>query len=64
MVVIHLRKDGPIHVTGHAELRDSEGNLLESGEEMWLCRCGYSAKKPFCDGSHKRVGFSDESQQV
>ena len=61
MVGITVRKNGPIHVKGEAELRDAEGNLIKAGEELWLCRCGLSKKKPFCDGTHKTAGFSDES---
>ncbi|MCU0619383.1 MAG: CDGSH iron-sulfur domain-containing protein [Gemmatimonadaceae bacterium] len=40
------------------ELRDAEGNVipLPEGKAVFLCRCGLSARKPFCDGAHKQ-GF-------
>ncbi len=59
MVDVTTNKDGPYHVKGDVEIKDAEGNLIESGGEFWLCRCGQSATKPFCDGTHKKVGFRD-----
>ncbi|MFQ5703552.1 MAG: CDGSH iron-sulfur domain-containing protein [Gemmatimonadales bacterium] len=59
MVEIQISKNGPYHVKGAVEIRDASGNVVESGDEMWLCRCGESANKPFCDGSHKKAGFAD-----
>lgn len=50
--------DGPLMVTNLPDLRDSDGQPLEAGEKMALCRCGLSANKPFCDGSHNAAGFS------
>lgn len=46
-------KDGPLHVTGNFVLTDSDGNLLPNPGEVYLCRCGKSNNKPFCDGSHR-----------
>jgi 3-phenylpropionate/trans-cinnamate dioxygenase ferredoxin subunit len=40
-------------------LVDHEGNAIPVGEDFVLCRCGHSRTKPFCDGSHQRVGFAD-----
>ncbi len=60
MASITLNKNGPYHVKGDIEITDAEGNVIEAGPEFWLCRCGHSATKPFCDGTHKKVGFSDE----
>ncbi|GAA3666135.1 hypothetical protein GCM10023081_01160 [Arthrobacter ginkgonis] len=49
---------GPLLVRGEIELRDAEGRLIEPGRgTVALCRCGASARKPFCDGSHKLTGF-------
>lgn len=57
MAEVKLNKDGPYHLKGEVEIKDAEGNLVEAGEEFWLCRCGQSSTKPFCDGTHKKVGF-------
>lgn len=53
--------DGPLMVTDLQNLRDSDGLQMEAGDKMALCRCGLSAKKPFCDGSHNGGGFSSAS---
>lgn len=47
-------KDGPLKVKGTFVLTDSEGNLLPNHGEIYLCRCGKSINKPFCDGSHHK----------
>lgn len=49
--------DGPLKVTGHATLMDPEDTAVMREDECYLCRCGASGNKPFCDGSHARVGF-------
>ena len=49
---------GPLKVEGDFQLLDSEGKTLEhKGEAAYLCRCGQSSNKPFCDGSHTKAGF-------
>lgn len=63
-VEIKVRENGPYKVTGPVSLVDAEGRLFEipEGSAIVLCRCGQSRTKPFCDASHKRVGFiSDDS---
>ena len=50
--------DGPLKVEGPVVLRDAAGEIRYAGTETWLCRCGQSADKPFCDGSHRRCGFT------
>lgn len=57
-VTIKVTKNGSYEVSGPITLLDSEGNpyTLE-GDQQWLCRCGHSETKPFCDASHRRVGF-------
>ena len=39
-------------------VKDEDGNVIKEGEKVYLCRCGFSANKPFCDGSHKREGWT------
>lgn len=51
---------GPYLVTNVEDLRDHLGCALLSRPQMALCRCGASATKPFCDGSHAESGFHDE----
>ena len=55
-------KNGPYLVTGNLselELTDADGNRydLTGKEKITLCRCGASVKKPFCDGTHSKIGF-------
>lgn len=57
--LIHPQIDGPLHVEGDIEIYAADGSLMQKTSEVWLCRCGKSASKPFCDGSHKTVGFRD-----
>jgi CDGSH-type Zn-finger protein len=55
-------RDGPLIVRGDFRLLDQEGGEIDPGREtIALCRCGKSGIKPFCDGSHKRAGFSAPS---
>ncbi len=48
--------NGPLVVQGEAELRGTDGQV-HGDNKMFLCRCGASANKPYCDGSHKKMGF-------
>lgn len=54
--------NGPLRLEGDFEIVDPQGNCfgLAGRTALSLCRCGHSANKPFCDGSHKTVGFTDE----
>ena len=63
-VVIEVRPSGPYVVTGTIELRDTNGNVLPTQARVVLCRCGASTKKPFCDGTHSKVGFEAAAQAV
>lgn len=55
-------RDGPLIVRGDFRLLDQDGREIDPGREtIALCRCGKSGIKPFCDGSHKRAGFSAPS---
>jgi CDGSH-type Zn-finger protein len=52
-VKIQVRDNGPLLVNGAIELSDGAGNTIETKEATYLCRCGLSSNKPFCDGAHK-----------
>jgi CDGSH-type Zn-finger protein len=55
-------RDGPLIVRGDFRLVDQDGNEIDPGRQtVALCRCGKSGIKPFCDGTHKRSGFSAPS---
>jgi CDGSH-type Zn-finger protein len=49
--------DGPLLVRGNLEITSGTGRVVARVESCRLCRCGASNTKPFCDGSHERVGF-------
>jgi CDGSH-type Zn-finger protein/uncharacterized Fe-S cluster protein YjdI len=49
--------DGPLQVRGNLEITSGTGRVVSRGTQARLCRCGASENKPFCDGSHARVGF-------
>jgi CDGSH-type Zn-finger protein len=74
-VKIEIRKNGPYRIYGNVELVDHEGNPVEIPEKRrktspegktWisLCRCGGSIEKPFCDGTHSRIGFVGAEEAV
>jgi CDGSH-type Zn-finger protein len=68
-VKITVRKDGPYRLeapVGVVELVDADGMAFDlDGKTMFsLCRCGGSATKPFCDGTHKRNGFQAAEKAV
>jgi CDGSH-type Zn-finger protein len=55
-------RDGPLIVRGDFRLVDQDGVAIDPGRRtIALCRCGKSGIKPFCDGAHKRAGFSAPS---
>jgi CDGSH-type Zn-finger protein len=51
--------NGPYLVHGELNLKDSSGQPYDLGDKtkIALCRCGHSENKPFCDGTHKKIGF-------
>ena len=51
------RTNGPLFLRGRFRIEDPDGNLLREDTRLALCRCGASGNKPFCDGSHLRIGF-------
>ncbi len=54
---ISPRPDGPLQVKGAHEIVSGTGRTLNRTSESYLCRCGASANKPYCDGAHRKVGF-------
>ena len=58
-VTVEARENGPYLISGDVTVVDHEGRtfLRPPGKAIALCRCGNSANKPFCDGSHKRIEF-------
>jgi CDGSH-type Zn-finger protein/uncharacterized Fe-S cluster protein YjdI len=53
--------DGPLQVMGNLEICSGTGRTISRTENTRLCRCGGSANKPFCDGTHVRIGFRSEA---
>ncbi len=50
-------EDGPLKVSGDVALRAASGRIASTKSRMFLCRCGNSKNKPFCDGTHNTEGF-------
>lgn len=63
-ITITVRKTGSLFISAedaaNVRLVDHEGNEIEmppEGRPLSLCRCGASSRKPFCDGTHSKIGF-------
>lgn len=52
--------NGPLMIEGNLIVTNSLGETIKESEKVFLCRCGQSANKPFCDGSHKKINFKTE----
>lgn len=59
---ITVNNNGSLRIEGEFEIFDSTGNKFDLGGRtiVSLCRCGQSEKKPFCDSTHKKIGFASE----
>ena len=55
---IAVTPDGPLWVSGGIPIERRDSQPLETRNRMTLCRCGASKNKPFCDGTHKEIGFT------
>jgi CDGSH-type Zn-finger protein/uncharacterized Fe-S cluster protein YjdI len=55
-----LTARGPTHLRGDLALMAADGSVAHADTRMALCRCGGSRNKPFCDGSHEKLGFADD----
>ena len=60
---LEVTKDGPYLVKDLDRLENSRGEPIATQPSMAFCRCGHSSNKPFCDGTHIRVGFSGEKTE-
>ena len=65
-VTILARHNGPFVVEGPFRLIDADGNEypVVAGKKVSLCRCGASTRKPFCDGTHSKMGFEAAERAV
>ena len=61
-VTITPMDNGPYIVRGEVKLVDATGKEFEVKENIALCRCGQSSTKPFCDGTHSKVNFQDQTR--
>jgi CDGSH-type Zn-finger protein len=59
-VTITVRANGPYKIAGPFTLVDGDGREFElpAGSAVALCRCGHSSTKPFCDATHRKIGFT------
>jgi CDGSH-type Zn-finger protein len=55
-LIITPKPNGPLKCAGPLKVSGADGRICES-HDAYLCRCGGSATKPFCDGTHKKIGF-------
>ena len=57
-VTIEVKENGPFLVKGDIKLVDADGNAFDTDKPaIALCRCGASGDSPFCDGTHRKIGF-------
>jgi len=57
--LVALKPNGPVRVSGGVAIERDDGITVDMGDRVSLCRCGSSGVMPYCDGSHKEVGFRD-----
>lgn len=57
-VAVTPLKNGPLQVDGNLEVVSGTGSTLDRVIQTFLCRCGTSRNKPYCDGSHRKAGFA------
>lgn len=57
---ITIQDNGPYKISGAFQIVDAEGNTYENKNSVFLCRCGHSDHKPFCDGTHEEINFESK----
>ncbi|GJQ62735.1 MAG: hypothetical protein SCALA702_17880 [Melioribacteraceae bacterium] len=57
-------KDGPLLLVNAEFIFGKNGEKIEAKEKSFLCRCGASSNKPFCDGTHNKTGYSSDREQT
>ncbi len=55
--IVETSPNGPLLVYGNVTVKDASGNLTKKNNVTAFCRCGGSGNKPYCDGSHRKIGF-------
>ena len=64
-VKVTALKNGPLKVEGEIDLHWDNGETIPAEKKtVFLCRCGASLKKPFCDGQHSKIGFQAAAEAV
>ena len=58
-VSVRIMKNGPLIAEGNFKVVTSDGKKLQTGSFTSSCRCGQSNSMPFCDGTHRKIGFQD-----
>jgi uncharacterized Fe-S cluster protein YjdI len=55
--IVEPTPNGPLMVYGNVTIKNAQGQLTRKSNATALCRCGASQNKPYCDGSHRKIGF-------
>jgi CDGSH-type Zn-finger protein len=62
---VTILENGPYMVQGPVKVHDADGSAYPSERStVYLCRCGGSSNKPFCDGTHSKIGFAAAERAV
>jgi CDGSH-type Zn-finger protein/uncharacterized Fe-S cluster protein YjdI len=59
-LTIETTANGPLHISGNFTVQNGRSEIIAQGTDESFCRCGASEDKPFCDDSHRRIGFAAE----
>jgi CDGSH-type Zn-finger protein len=55
LTIVEVVDNGPLKISGNLILRDLKREITDNSAEVYLCRCGHSKNKPYCDDSHKSI---------